>query len=82
MAPALTSSLFGNKEYSQIYSNASLGLAISSVVALPAYGYIFDFTGSYDVVLYSIIIMLIVNIICVIAAFRGKKKLEQAGFWK
>lgn len=82
LAPALTSSLFGNKEYSQIYSNASLGLAISSVVALPAYGYIFDFTGSYDVVLYSIIIMLIVNIICVIAAFRGKKKLEQAGFWK
>ncbi|WP_342577775.1 hypothetical protein [Psychrobacillus sp. FSL K6-2843] len=59
-----------------------MGLAISSVVALPAYGYIFDFTGSYDVVLYSIIIMLIVNIICVIAAFRGKKKLEQAGFWK
>lgn len=81
LGPALTSSLFGNKEYSQIYANASLGLAISSVVALPAYGYVFDFTGSYNLVLYSIIIMLIVNIICVFIAFRGKKKLEQDGLW-
>lgn len=81
LGPALTSSLFGNKEYSQIYSNASLGLAISSVVALPAYGYIFDFTRSYNIVLYSIISMLIINMICVVIAFRGKKKLEQAGFW-
>lgn len=81
LGPALTSSLFGNKEYSQIYSNASLGLAISSVVALPAYGYVFDFTGSYNIALYSIIIMLILNIIIIIMAFKGKKKLEQAGLW-
>lgn len=81
LGPALTSSLFGNKEYSQIYANASLGLAISSVVALPAYGYVFDFTGSYNLALYSIIIMLIVNIFCVFIAFKGKKKLEQAGLW-
>ncbi|MCM3758445.1 MFS transporter [Sporosarcina aquimarina] len=81
LGPALASSLFGNKEYSQIYSNASLGLAISSIVALPAYGYVFDFTGSYNVVLISIIIMLIINIIAVIVAFKGKKKLEQAGLW-
>lgn len=81
LGPALTSSLFGNKEYSQIYSNASLGLAISSIVALPAYGYVFDFTGSYNVVLIAIIIMLIINIIAVIVAFKGKKKLEQAGHW-
>ncbi|WP_068776549.1 MFS transporter [Paenibacillus sp. FJAT-26967] len=81
LGPALTSSLFGNKEYSQIYSNASLGLAISSVVALPAYGFVFDITGSYTPVLYAIIVMLIINIVCVGIAFKGKKKLEQAGLW-
>ncbi|WP_431027000.1 MFS transporter [Lysinibacillus sp. LZ02] len=81
LGPALTTSLFGNKEYSQIYANASLGLAISSVVALPAYGYVFDITGSYSLVLYAIVFMLIINIGCVILAFKGKKKLEQAGFW-
>ncbi|RNB82613.1 MFS transporter [Brevibacillus nitrificans] len=82
LGPALTSSLFGNKEYSQIYSNASLGLAISSVVALPAYGYVFDFTGSYTLVLYAIVGMLLINIVCVFAAFRGKQNLEQQGLWK
>ncbi|WP_211750440.1 MFS transporter [Paenibacillus sp. Marseille-Q4541] len=81
LGPALTSSLFGNKEYSQIYSNASMGLAISSIVALPAYGYVFDFTGSYTPVLYAIGVMLIVIIFCIAVAFKGKKKLEQAGLW-
>ncbi|WP_372009100.1 MFS transporter [Paenibacillus chitinolyticus] len=81
LGPALTSSLFGNKEYSQIYSNASMGLAISSIIALPAYGFVFDFTGSYTPVLYAIGIMLIINILCISIAFGGKKKLEQAGLW-
>ncbi|ASS67543.1 MULTISPECIES: MFS transporter [unclassified Paenibacillus] len=81
LGPALTSALFGNKEYSQIYSNASMGLAISSIVALPAYGYVFDYTGSYTPVLYAIGIMLIINIACIGLAFRGKKRLEQAGSW-
>lgn len=81
IAPALTSSLFGNREYSQIYSTVSLGLAVASIVALPAYGYIFQFTGSYLGGLYAILVMLVTNIITVIVAYKGKKKLEQAGLW-
>src|SRR5699024_4641265 len=61
--PAMTSSLFGGRDYSQIYSTASVGMAIAGIIALPAYGYIFDFTGSYTVALYAILIMLILNII-------------------
>lgn len=82
LGPALTSSLFGNKEFSQIYSTASMGLAIASVVALPTYGYVFDFVGSYTPVLYALVIMLATNIVCVLVAFNGKKKLEKAGLWK
>ncbi len=81
LGPSLTSSLFGNREYSQIYSTASMGLAISSVVALPLYGYAFDFTGSYTIVLYAIIAMLIINIFCVFVAYKGKKKLVEDGSW-
>lgn len=81
LGPALTTSLFGNKEYSQIYSSASLGLAISSVVALPIYGFAYDLTGSYTIVLYAIVIMLFINIICVAWAFKGKDKLVKAGHW-
>ncbi|MFD1780619.1 MFS transporter [Fredinandcohnia salidurans] len=81
LGPALTSSLFGNKEYSQIYSTASLGLAVASIIALPAYGYVFDFMGSYTPVLYAIIFMLVINMISVVIAFRSKKKMEQDGLW-
>lgn len=44
--------------------------------------YAFDFMGSYTSVLYAIVLMLIITIGCVVAAFKGKKKLEQEGLWK
>lgn len=82
IAPAMTASLFGNREYSQIYSTASLGLAIASIVALPLYGYIYDFTGSYTLVFYLIIVMLILNLIFIILAFNNKDKMVKEGLWK
>ncbi|WP_409367658.1 MFS transporter [Lysinibacillus sp. 38-6] len=82
IAPAITSALFGNKDYSQIYSTVSIGLAVAGIIALPAYGYIFDFTGSYTAVLLIIIVMLIINILFVIMAFGNKKKMVANGLWK
>ncbi|MGE7023026.1 MFS transporter [Solibacillus cecembensis] len=82
MGPLLTTALFGNKEYSQIYSTAAIGLAVAGIVALPGYGYIFEFTGSYTFVLYAIGFMLVLNALLVFVAFNGKKKLEKAGLWK
>ena len=81
LAPALTTSLFGSREYAQIYSTASLGLAIAGIIALPAYGYIYDFTKSYTPALYVVLVMLILNIVLVTYAFEGKKKLQKQGFW-
>jgi len=81
IAPALTTSLFGKKAYSEIYSTASMGLAISSIVALPVYGFIYDAFNSYVPVLYAIIVMLIVNIVCVYLAFANQKKLVEEGHW-
>ncbi len=81
LAPALTASLFGSKDYSQIYSLASLGLAVASIIALPAYGYIYDFTGTYTIVLWIIVGMFIINILAVLFAFASKKKLVDQGHW-
>lgn len=81
LAPALTTSLFGSREYAQIYSTASLGLAIAGIVALPAYGYIYDFTKSYTPALYIVLVLLILNIVLVTFAFEGKKKLLKQGHW-
>ncbi|REB08195.1 MFS transporter [Sporosarcina sp. BI001-red] len=81
LAPALTTSLFGSREYSQIYSTASLGLAIAGLIALPAYGYIYDFTKSYTPALYIVLALLVLNILLVTYAFEGKKKLQKQGHW-
>ncbi len=82
LAPAVTTALFGSREYSQIYATVSMGLAVASIIALPAFGYVFDIAGSYTPVLYALIVMLVINIICVVIAFRSKEKLVQAGMWK
>ncbi|WP_160036799.1 MFS transporter [Paenibacillus sp. An7] len=79
LGPLLTSALFGNKEYSQIYAIVALGLAVAGIVALPGYGYIYDATGSYTPVLIGIACMMVINILMIILAFNGKKKLEKAG---
>ncbi|MFJ7737295.1 MFS transporter [Lysinibacillus sp. NPDC097287] len=82
LVPLLTSALFGLKDYAQIYATAALGLAIAGIVALPGYGYVFELTGNYTLVLYAIAAMLVINVVLVFVAFKGKKKLEKAGLWK
>ncbi|GEK34163.1 MFS transporter [Kurthia sibirica] len=82
LVPLLTSSLFGMKDYSQIYSLAAIGLAAAGIIALPVYGFIFQATGSYSSILYVIIALLIINILLVLWAFVGKKKLLANGAWE
>ena len=81
VAPALVTALFGKRDYSQVYSTASMELAISSIVAIPAYGFAYDLTKSYVPVLWAIIIMLVLNIICVLVAFNNQKKMVAQGLW-
>lgn len=81
LGPLLTTALFGNKEFSRIYGLAITGLAVAGIVALPGYGFIFKITGNYTYVLYAIFAMFILNVVAIIFAFKGKKKLEKAGLW-
>ncbi|MBP2001661.1 MFS family permease [Paenibacillus shirakamiensis] len=81
LGPLLTTALFGNKEYSQIYSSAIIGLAVAGIIALPVYGYVAQLTGSYNSIPYAILVMLALNILLIINAFKGKKKIVEAGNW-
>ncbi|WOV84828.1 MFS transporter [Sporosarcina jeotgali] len=81
LAPTLASTLFGSKDYSQIYAMASLGLAVASIIALPAYGYVYDFTGTYTMVLWIIVAMFVINIVAIFYAFKSKKQLVDQGHW-
>jgi MFS family permease len=81
VGPALVTSLFGKRDYAQVYSNASIGLGIASIVALPAYGFIYDAVGSYVPVLWMIVAMLVINMVCVLFAFQNQKKMVANGLW-
>lgn len=81
LAPALTTALFGTRDYSRIYSSVSIGLAVASIVALPGYGYVLDFTGSYTPAMIAVIVLLVINMLCILLAFRDKEALVKKGTW-
>mgnify|MGYP004560003317 CR=1 FL=1 len=81
LAPALTTALFGTRDYSRIYSSVSVGLAVASIVALPGYGYVLDFTGSYTPAMIAVIVLLVMNMLFVVLAFRDKDVLVKQGAW-
>lgn len=81
LGPLLTISLFGNKNYADIYATASVGLAVAGIVALPLYSLIKDLTNSYNIVLIAIIVMIVISMLLVTVAFKQKDKLVKAGHW-
>lgn len=81
LGPLLTTSLFGQKEYSEIYSTVAMGTAFAGIVAMPGYGFLFDALRSYIPALYMICIMLLGCIACVAVAFIGKEKMVRGGTW-
>lgn len=81
VGPALVGGLFGKRDYAQVYSTASLGLGISSIVAMPVYGFVYDATGTYIPVLWAIVGMLAITITCILVAFKAQAKMVKDGKW-
>ncbi len=81
LGPLLTTAVFGQKEYSAIYSTVAMGMAFASIVVLPGYGFVYDAVKSYVPVLWMICALLAVSTICILVAFAGKKKMERDGLW-
>lgn len=75
MGPLLVSSIFGHKNYASIYSIAAMGMAIGGMLGTPLFGFIFDKTGSFDLVLYLIIGMIVACSALVMVAFKAKESL-------
>lgn len=64
-----------------VVSTIGIGLAVARIIALPGYGFVSDLTGSYRLVLYMIIVMLIIDMVLIAVAFRGKKILVDQGHY-
>ncbi|MBQ7705423.1 MAG: MFS transporter [Selenomonadaceae bacterium] len=55
--PLLVRAVFGNKSYSQIYSNISIGLTVSAAIAMAAWGYLAEFGGYSSVFIFAIVLL-------------------------
>ena len=58
-APILTEILFGKSDYEKIYAKVSTGVPLASIFLIPIYGFIYDMTGNYLIVLFILIILLL-----------------------
>lgn len=67
--PLLVRAVFGNKSYSQIYSNISIGLTVSAAIAMAAWGFLAEY-GGYSAVFVGAIILLA---ICGAIGFKALK---------
>lgn len=59
-----------------------MGLAISSIVAIRVYGFLYDKFNNYTIALIAIIVMLLVNIVIVFAAYKNNWLKKDIGIKK
>jgi len=55
LAPILTMTFYGKKDYEKIYAKVAMGAPLASILLVPAYGFLYDATDSY----FSVLIMLL-----------------------
>ena len=75
IAPILTATFFGYKDYEKLFSLVMTGSPLASIVLLPAYGFIYDKFGNYQYVFYFLFGALIVGAIALVIGKNNSKKL-------
>jgi len=51
LAPILTLTFYGKKDYEKIYAKVAMGAPLASILLVPAYGFVYDAANSYSAVL-------------------------------
>ena len=82
LAPILTLIFFGKMDYEKIFSKVSMGAPLASILLIPAYGYIYDATGSYFLVLLSLILLLIIAATCIAVGWKKRCTKQGCATWR
>jgi len=64
LPPLMTGDIFGLKDYNRIWAYVMSAGCIAGAIATPAYGTIFDVTGSYAGVFIAITVLIIIGAVC------------------
>ena len=71
----LTRRFFGDANYSKAYPTLSFISSVGCAVAIPAIGYVYDFTGAYD---YAVIACLVIHVIDFVLIVRASRAASAA----
>lgn len=73
--PLLVREIFGSKDYSSIFALVLMGFTLSSAVAMPLYGFVYDMLNSYVPVLNLVYVFYIVSFVICVWAFKYSKRI-------
>lgn len=82
LAPILTMTFYGRADYEKIYSKVSMGAPLASIILIPVYGYVYDFTNSYFWVLIGMIGLLCLAAFCITLGWRRRCTMEGCPGWR
>lgn len=77
--PMLVRYFFGEKSYAQVYSYVRVAAGLLGAIAMPIVGFIYDFTGGYELAFIVGIGVALVNVVFVFVSSRFKDKLPWEG---
>lgn len=79
ISPILTMAFFGRGNYEKIYAKVSMGAPLSSIFLVPIYGFIYDATQSYLLVLFILIGLLALAGISISYGWRNRQNRRNSG---
>ena len=72
LAPILTLEFYGQTDYEKIYAKVAMGAPLASVLLIPAYGFIYDLTTDYTLVLLCMFVLLLFAMFCIIFGWKRR----------
>lgn len=82
IAPILTLIFYGTMDYEKIYAKVSMGAPLASILLVPAYGFIYDATGSYFAVLVLLMILLCAAFLGIMLGWRKRCTAAGCPVWR
>ena len=79
LSPVLTLAFYDRTNYEKVYAKVSMGAPLSSIFLVPIYGFIYDATQSYMVVLFILIGLLLLAGGSIAYGWRSKMRNENPG---
>ena len=82
LAPMLTLIFYGKMDYEKIYAKVSMGAPLASILLVPAYGFVYDATGSYFYVLVLLLAMLGASFASIMLGWRRRCTAAGCPAWR